>query len=170
MIFYFFVFVTRVSDCNPFGVSVLDTYRHYQGVKLSPGGRNNELLGTEDEDAIEIEWLGLRPSQVETMGLPSEVFQELSSNDIKRLESLLKAERATHKRTERQSDLKAMRKYKVELEALHWKGSDYISRFVFETVMKYESELETRGQNFKQPSQHRRVHFGLGDESDCESI
>lgn len=148
----------------------MDTYRHHQGVKLSTGGRNNELLDTEDDDSIEIEWLGLRPSQVETMGLPSEVFQELSSNDIKRLESLLKAKPATYKRTERQFELKAMRKYKVELEALHWKGSDYISRFVFDTVMKYESERESRGQRFSQSSQHRRVHFGLGDESDCESI
>ena len=155
----------------------MDSYRHHQGVKLSTSGNKNGALDTDDEDSIEIEWLGLRPSQVKTMGLPSEVFQELSSNDIKRLESLLKPKPATFEpfvergrdKAERISELKSMRKYKVELEALHWKGSDYLSRFVFDTVMKYESERESREQKSSQYS-HRRVRFDFEEENECESI
>ena len=150
----------------------MDSYRHHQGVKLSTGGNSNYgKLDIDDEDSIEMEWLGLRPSQVETMGLPSEVFQELSSNDIKRLESLLKPKPGTfepfvergHNKAERLSELKSMRKYKVELEALHWKGPDYLSRYVFDTVMKYESERKSQ-------YSHRRVRFDLEEENECESI
>lgn len=155
----------------------MDSYRHHQGVKLSTGGNNKGILDADDEDSIEMEWLGLCPSQVETMGLPSEVFQELSSNDIKRLESLLKPKPASFEpfvergrnKAERLSELKSMRKYKVELEALHWKGPDYLSRYVFETVMKYESERKSREQKASQYS-HRRVRFDFEEENECESI
>ena len=128
----------------------MDTYRHHQGIKLSTDRNSN--VDTEEEDSIQIDWLGLRPSQIESMGLPSEVFQELTSNDMKRLDSLLKSnpsgfksfvERGRNK-AERLSELKAMRKYKVELEALHWKGTGYVSRFVYDMVMKHESQQKLR--------------------------
>ena len=138
----------------------MDTYRHHQGVKLSANnskrkkknkGRGGDI---EEEDSFEIEWIGLRPSQVEQMDLPSEVFQKLTKNDMKRLNSLLKPKLSGFKsfvdrgrnKDERLSELKAMRKYKVELEALHWKGADYVSRFVYESVVKHESQQTLRGQ------------------------
>ena len=182
------------SDCNPYGVSVLDTYRHHQGVKLSMDrnkqsrkqrnrNRNrNRSADTEEEDSFEMEWIGLRPSQVETMGLPSEVFQELTSNDTKRLNSLMVptkssgykskpfAERGRNK-AERLRELRAMHKYKVELEALHWKGADYLSRFVYETVTKQlESRQETpRGQKTitqRRPAKNDQPDFDFSDRSE----
>ena len=151
----------RTSDCNPYGVSVLDSYRHHQGVKLSvdrnhrrnkTNGRGHRASGNEevdkDKDAFEIDWIGLRPSQVETMDLPPEVFQEPTSNDHKRLDSLLVAPTSSRHEAfaergsdtaERVRELRGMRSYKVELEALHWKGADYLSRFVCEVVSERES-------------------------------
>ena len=152
------------SDCNPYGVSVLDTYRHHQGVKLSVDAnhqsrkkKKRKKKGDTDEDPFEMRWIGLRPSQVESMNLPSEVFQKLTSNDIKRLDSLLAPKPSRFKpfveagrnKAQRVSELEAMRKYKVELEALHWKGTDYLSRFVHEAVMKYESQASRRGEKVK---------------------
>jgi hypothetical protein len=180
-----------ISDCNPYGVSVLDTYRHHQGVKLSVD-RNNQSrkqrngnrdgsADTEEDDSFKMHWIGLRPSQVETMGLPSEVFQELTNNDTKRLDSLMVptksskskpfAERGRNK-AQRLHELRAMRKYKVELEALHWKGADYLSRFVYETIMKQqESHQEApRGQKIItqcRPPQHQSG-FDLSDRSDSD--
>merc|ERR1719253_1192368 len=106
------------------------------------------------------------------MDLPPSVFQKLTNNDKKRLDSLLTsasasesksgkissakislsksrskkknklmketlcAEQMNHNR--RVAELKRMHKYKVELEALHWKGMDYLCRFVYETILEHE--------------------------------
>ena len=131
-----------------------------------------------------MEWIGLRPSHVETMGLPSEVFQELTSNDTKRLDSLMVPTKSSgykskpfaqrgHNKAERLRELRAMCNYKVELEALHWKGADYLSRFVYETVTKqleYRHQEAPRGQ--KRITQHRppqrQPGFDLSNDSDSD--
>uniref|UniRef100_A0A7S4ASE7 DNA topoisomerase (ATP-hydrolyzing) n=1 Tax=Pseudo-nitzschia australis TaxID=44445 RepID=A0A7S4ASE7_9STRA len=154
--------VYGLCDCNPFGVSVLDSYRHDQGVRLkrksnySNKNKNHkhkhENGDTENESSDdppdELHWIGLCPSQVETMDLPPQVFQKLTGNDKKRLQSLLVsktptsksfAERGGRYKAERIRELKAMYNYKVELEALHWKGSDYLCHFVHHAIVsEYE--------------------------------
>ena len=193
------------SDCNPYGVSVLDTYRHHQGVKLSVD-RSNRSCKTkhgrrsksknagsgeqEEEDFFELEWIGLRPSQVEAMDLPAQVFQELTSNDEKRLDFLLAPSKSSsgskskpfaergRNRAENLRDLRAMRKYKVELEALHWKGNDYLSRFVYETVLKHESRRASEKRRILRhftgpppsPPPLNQSDFVFGDGSDGEVI
>jgi hypothetical protein len=169
------------SDCNPYGVSVLETYQHPQGVKLSANNNNRNQtkknrkrkVHAEEEDCLEMNWIGLCPSQVETMDLPPEVFQELTSNDRKRLDSLLApkpsgskpfAERGRNK-AERLQELRAMRRYKVELEALHWKGANYLSRFVYETIMTLESQHASKGHKFKQTSPQHHAGFDTSDSS-----
>ena len=169
------------SDCNPYGVSVLDTYMHHQGVKLSADENNQRHKkkkskprnGDEEEDSFDIRWIGLRPSQVESMGLPAEVFQELTSNDVKRLDSLLVPKSSRFKpfveggrdKAQRVSELEAMRKYKVELEALLWKGPGYLSRFVHEAVMKEESQQARRGEKVTQRRRREHPGFRLSDDS-----
>lgn len=173
------------SDCNPYGVSVLDTYMHHQGVKLSADENNQRHKkkkskprnGDEEEDSFDIRWIGLRPSQVESMGLPAEVFQELTSNDDKRLDSLLVPKSSRFKpfveggrdKAQRVSELEAMRKYKVELEALLWKGPDYLSRFVHDAVTKEESQQSHRGENVTQCRRRKQPDFHLSDDSDSVS-
>jgi hypothetical protein len=172
------------SDCNPYGVSVLDTYRYDKGVKIcNVEKRRKKKNDDEDEDdPLEIQWIGLRPSQIEKMNLPSNVFQELTNNDKKRLDSLLvssksKSRTAPKNKTsksfteqggwnkeERVRELQAMYKYKVELEALHWKGMDYISKFVYETILGHE-----RKQEEESVRRRRRRHRRHGDCSDSNS-
>jgi len=139
-----------------------------------------------------MKWIGLRPSQVETMNLPSNVFQELTNNDKKRLDSLLVAakpksrgvarksktasknknksfvEQGGQNNNEKVRELQAMYKYKVELEALHWKGMDYLCQFVYETILEHERCQQEKVQQSKQqditPRRRRR-----GNHSDSDS-
>ena len=140
-----------------------------------------------------MKWIGLRPSQVETMNLPSNVFQELTNNDKKRLDSLLVAakskSRGTAKRSKKASknrnkffaeqggqnnnekirELQAMYKYKVELEALHWKGMDYLCQFVYETILEHERCQQEKVQQPKQQEITRRRRRGNHSDSDSSS-
>ena len=160
----------------------MDTYRHDQGVKLSvdksnrtsskkkKSSSNKDVDIDEDEnenDPLELQWIGLRPSHIEKMDLPSEVFQELTNSDRKRLDSLLVsksssksksfAERGGRNKAERVRELKAMRKYKVELEALHWKGMDYLCQFVNDAISEHElQQQQKQAANNRQEIMRRR--------------
>jgi len=134
--------VRGLADCNPFGVMVLQTY---QG-----SGRGCGF-------GVPVEWLGLRPSQVQELSrneqedvaedhktddgdaprpvLPDQVFQSLTAIDQKRLdEHLLKKtygwtqDDAT--RELRIEEMVDMENFKVELEALHWLGMDFCAQWV----------------------------------------
>ena len=115
----------------------------------------------------------MRPSQIENMNLPAEVFQELTSNDTKRLDSLMLSKSSGskpfvergHNKDERLRDLRAMRKYKVELEALHWKGKDYLSQFVYDAVMNHESKHLSKGQKIDRNSHPNQPDFVLSERS-----
>lgn len=182
--------IIYISDCNPYGVCVLDSYRYDKGVKVGnvEKGRTKKKKrqGIDDKDyyhPLKVQWIGLFPSQVEMMDLPPSVFQKLTNNDKKRLDSLLTsasasesksgkissakrslsksrskkknklmketpcAEQMNHNR--RVAELKRMHKYKVELEALHWKGMDYLCRFVYETILEHEKSQHRSDYNTK---------------------
>ncbi|KAL7576032.1 hypothetical protein ACA910_000819 [Epithemia clementina (nom. ined.)] len=126
--------VWGLCDCNPFGVLVMHTY--FRG----SNGRGNLDGGT--RFAVPIQWMGLRPSQVEALkqeteqssfgetSLPPQVFQELTVLDRKRLEDSLLGSFGfewTCCSERRVEELELMRDngYKMELEALHWLGMDF---------------------------------------------
>ena len=116
------------------------------------------------------------------MNLPANVFQELTNNDKKRLDSLLVpsksksrttpknktsksfAERGGWNKEERVRELQAMYKYKVELEALHWKGMDYMCKFVYDTILGHEKKQEEESVR-----RRRRRHRRHGNCSDSDS-
>ena len=114
-----------------------------------------------------MEWIGLRPSQVEHLSkpkatdnnngettslqaLPDAVFQELTELDRKRLTEHLLDE--THKftsncggannRQRRLNELHNMQNCKVELEALHWLGVDFCGTFFGELLQGHETKLQ----------------------------
>lgn len=122
------------------------------------------------------------------MNLPANVFQELTNNDKKRLDSLLDssksksksktttknktsksfAERGGWNKDERVRELQAMYKYKVELEALHWKGMDYLCKFVYETILGHEKRQRQQDEESVHRRRHRHRRHGHGDYSDSD--
>lgn len=116
--------VWGLSDGNPFGVLILHTYAQGSAKRGVDGG---------DRYSVPIEWIGLRPSQMEGWPqLPPQVFQQLTTLDENRLTKTLLAESGhawTDVNLERLQELEDMLEngYKMELEALHWLGMDYLS-------------------------------------------
>ncbi|KAG7357703.1 hypothetical protein IV203_002391 [Nitzschia inconspicua] len=101
-----------VCDCNPYGVAVLHTYQLEHGTRIErakqqqhqqqPNTLANEgMVGTAEDghtittttsssSQLQIQWIGLRPSQeVQQLNLPKSTFQQLSRLDKKRLEYFL---------------------------------------------------------------------------------
>ncbi|CAN0051773.1 unnamed protein product, partial [Sphacelaria rigidula] len=66
-------------DCNPFGLSVLLQY------KL---GSNRQGAGSAKYAVPALKWVGLRPSQLDHLDLPPQVYQRLTSADMARARSL----------------------------------------------------------------------------------
>ena len=163
-----------LCDCNPYGISVLNTYQYEQGVQIEKAKLkklHQDLLfpdnieDSDDDDnddiysnannrrsqqkskkkPLELQWIGLRPSQIEELGLPSTIFQQLTTLDKKRLETLLDDDHPFCQHgwnpTQRRKELMAMNQYKVELEALHWKGMDFLSQFVLD-IIRAQEEVE----------------------------
>jgi meiotic recombination protein SPO11 len=125
--------VFGICDCNPFGIGVLHTYQ--------VGSKRIGIDGG-DRYGVPIQWMGLRPSHVEELRqrkeLPKDVFQALTDIDKKRLDSLCDESHAFHSGNNAKLDeLILMRQcgYKIELEALHWMGMDYMSDWL-ESVLK----------------------------------
>jgi hypothetical protein len=199
-----------LCDCNPYGISVLNTYQYEQGVHVAKAKRkklsktsktmtkrkrtrinhNNHhhhhqrkkqkpfsteesaMDGPMDDDddyddddyienncykervassrpALELQWIGLRPSQIRQLNLPPSVFQQLTKADKKRLESLLDENHPFAQQgwnpQQRREELLAMKRYKVELEALHWLGIDYMCKFIHTILEAQEAhELQQR--------------------------
>jgi meiotic recombination protein SPO11 len=106
--------VYGICDCNPHGLGVLQTYR-----------RGNERLGVDGGDrySVPIQWLGLKPSQVQLLQLPQPVYQTMTDYDLKKLESIMQDLYFDDE------ELGAMQTqgYKVELEALQWLGMNHLS-------------------------------------------
>ena len=126
--------VYGLCDCNPYGVSVLMTY--FKGSKK---------LGIEtDMYSVPIQWLGLRPSQIDSLndGLPKEVFQSLTDLDRRRLYTLMEETCAfTNLHDERQKELISMNNggFKLEIESLQWFGLDFVTKWLQERLEKDDS-------------------------------
>eukprot|EP00547_Thalassionema_nitzschioides_P002914 CAMPEP_0194199334 /NCGR_PEP_ID=MMETSP0156-20130528/395_1 /TAXON_ID=33649 /ORGANISM="Thalassionema nitzschioides, Strain L26-B" /LENGTH=349 /DNA_ID=CAMNT_0038924219 /DNA_START=108 /DNA_END=1157 /DNA_ORIENTATION=- len=127
--------VLGICDCNPYGIGVLFTYF-----------RGSKRIGVDGEDrySVPIEWLGLRPSQVEKLRkenkLPFDVYQKLTEFDRKKIKSYCHHSHDFHgSNHERLQELLLMKRngYKVELEALQWIGVNYICHWLQETLQEY---------------------------------
>lgn len=116
--------VVGICDSNPFGISVLALY-YCAGERMGVDGRMKYT--------VPMMWIGLRPSTVESLedDLPKDVFQSLTDLDYKRIDSLLDEDNL-FLNEERHEEIVKMKESgkKVELEALYWLGSDYMSNWV----------------------------------------
>lgn len=136
-----------LCDCNPYGVSVLNTYYYEDNMGLS-----NKRKQTNNRDytssTFELQWIGLRPSQLTELDLPSSVFQQLTKTDQKRLKSLKNPNHPFHQSGAwnpqlRMEELEQMTR-KVELEALNWKGMDFLCEWVA-TILRNQDNADEAG-------------------------
>ncbi len=136
-----------VSDCNPFGFHIIQTFYRGSDKRYCDGG---------ERYSVPIQWLGLRPSLVSTLkdenALPKEVYQSLTDLDKKKIDKLCHETNTFVHRTDndgiggggderRLEELELMQElgYKVELESLHWLGMDYITNWLFDTLVVNEN-------------------------------
>jgi meiotic recombination protein SPO11 len=134
--------VYGICDCNPFGLSVLSVYRE-----------GSKMLGVDAcRFGVNVKWIGLKPSQVDSLHLPLAVYQVLTKKDESCLKSLetknvwIEEQMRMEEEQEQQrtgsrfvssaggggSIVREMRimkreKWKVELESLHSLGMHYMS-------------------------------------------
>ncbi|KAI9989330.1 hypothetical protein PInf_019608 [Phytophthora infestans] len=73
--------VLGLCDCNPFGLSIMLTY------KLGSARMPLDSL----RYAVDIKWVGVRPSQVSHLGLPTSSFKALTRKDLAVADSLMRA-------------------------------------------------------------------------------
>jgi DNA topoisomerase VI subunit A len=133
--------VCGLCDGNPYGISVLNTYQYDQVVTKY---RNNHPR----KKRLDMMWMGLRPSQLEVLDFPPSVFQQQTEMDKKRLQSLLSETHPFHQQGNsgrRMEELLLMEEhgYKVELEALNWKGMDFLCQWVHSILVQHERALAT---------------------------
>jgi meiotic recombination protein SPO11 len=122
-----------LCDCNPFGISVLQTYQYDQVVA------NRNAYETH-ETRLSLGWIGLLPSQIADLQLPATVLQQLTDIDQKRLTSLQKETHPFHQmgNSERRLEEIASFQYKIELEALNWKGMDFLGKWLHGILVRHE--------------------------------
>jgi meiotic recombination protein SPO11 len=141
--------VYGMCDCNPYGLSILHTY-HYE----EKAGKKHGSHRT-GKKAVHLKWLGLRPSQLDGLALPPNVFQKLTDLDEKRIKSLLNETHSFHKQGNsvmRIEELEEMENSgrKVELEALNWLGMDYMCAWVKSILEQHDAEIANGdGENSK---------------------
>lgn len=143
--------VWGLSDGNPFGVLILHTY--------SQGSTKRGLDGG-DRYKVPIQWIGLRASQIKALPstLPPAVFQPLTQLDVQRLSQTLLSERG-HGWVETEDEYINDARFeeledlleggtKMELEALHWLGIEYLGEWlgkIFEYNLRENLEDEYEG-------------------------
>ena len=152
-----------LADCNPYGVSVLNSY-HYQQVATQRNSSSNNGNSNSNSTrrrrrrnysrkSFQIQWIGLRPSQVQGLGLPASCFQQMTDRDKRQLTSLTEETHPFHQRglnpNARMQELEQFQqeKKKVELEALNWKGMDFLCRWVYTLLRAHEQEVEKHEQH-----------------------
>jgi meiotic recombination protein SPO11 len=127
-----------LCDCNPFGISVLQTYQYDQVVA-------NRNANNAHETRLNLGWIGLLPSQIPGLELPATVLQQLTDIDRKRLTSLKKETHPFHQQGVSERRLKEIEsfQYKVELEALNWKGMDFLGQWLHGILVRHEQGDES---------------------------
>lgn len=139
--------VWGLADGNPFGVLVLNTYARGSLQRGLDGG---------DRFSVPIQWVGLRASQMETLlsttDLPPAVVQPLAPLDVQRIAKTLLSERGhgwvdtpdERINEARYEELETLLEggTKMELEALHWLGMDYLGEWLSK-VFQYNLEERT---------------------------
>eukprot|EP00644_Phytophthora_capsici_P016825 jgi/Phyca11/576761/estExt2_Genewise1.C_PHYCAscaffold_950048 len=121
--------VLGLCDCNPFGLSIMLTY------KLGSARMPLESL----QYAVDIKWIGVRPSQVSALGLPRTAFKALTRKDVAVANSLMRAgfiqtnEQFKH---EVQMWLADTLPWKIELEALHLLGFTFLTSFLRDNILE----------------------------------
>lgn len=121
--------VLGLCDCNPFGLSIMLTY------KLGSARMPLESL----QYAVDIKWIGVRPSQVSALGLPRTAFKALTRKDVTVANSLMRAgfiqtnEQFKH---EVQMWLADTLPWKIELEALHLLGFTFLTSFLKDNILE----------------------------------
>lgn len=167
-----------LCDCNPYGVSILQTYFKGSEKRFYDGG---------ERYSVPIQWIGLRPSFVEqlkenhgvetgngnNLSLPKEVFQKLTLLDKKKIEKLCHEtnvfihgdfnddyEKYPNNDSDeiniRLDELELMSElgYKVELESLNWLGMDYITNWLFNVLVANCQYREMRRRHKKEIMVH----------------
>ena len=89
-------------------------------------------------------WIGLLPSQIPGLELPTSVLQQLTDIDNKRLTSLQQETHPFHQQgvSERRREEIASFQYKVELEALNWKGVDFLGQWLQGILVRHDQGEE----------------------------
>lgn len=129
--------VLGLCDCNPYGLSVLLTY------KL--GSARMPL--DSPAQTVNIKWLGIRPSSLKAyedityastndgLQLPDRVLETLSPMDEKKVQSLLKSDFIQNNPLYKYEVLRFSHvKVKVELEALHSLGFDTLDKMIIKKI------------------------------------
>ncbi|KAL4087181.1 hypothetical protein PRIC1_013078 [Phytophthora ramorum] len=121
--------VLGLCDCNPFGLSILLTY------KLGSARMPLESL----QYAVDIKWIGLRPSQIASLGLPQSSLKALTRKDIAVADSLIGASFIqANKRYKNEVEmwLGDSLPWKIELEALHFLGFTFLTSFLQDSIQQ----------------------------------
>ncbi|ETW07613.1 hypothetical protein H310_02090 [Aphanomyces invadans] len=118
--------ILGLCDCNAFGLSILLTY------KLGSARMPLDSI----HYAVDIQWIGLRPSQVEALALPNVVKKKCTKQDKLRTKSLLLHPFIQmHPNYQVEIELWLSDPFKVELEALHTNGFGFLGQFVLDAIM-----------------------------------
>ncbi|POM61657.1 Topoisomerase acting in meiosis [Phytophthora palmivora] len=121
--------VLGICDCNPFGLSIMLTY------KLGSARMPLESL----QYAVDIKWVGVRPSQIAGLGLPTSSFKALTRKDLAVADSLMRASfiQANNQfKSEVQMWLGEALPWKIELEALHFLGFTFLTSFLQDCIQE----------------------------------
>ncbi|ETN04477.1 hypothetical protein F442_14518 [Phytophthora nicotianae P10297] len=121
--------VLGLCDCNPFGLSIMLTY------KLGSARMPLESL----QYAVDIKWVGVRPSQIADLDLPISSFKALTRKDLAVADSLFRSsfiQANDHFKDEVQMWLGDALPWKIELEALHVLGFTFLTSFLQACIEK----------------------------------
>jgi meiotic recombination protein SPO11 len=138
--------VYGLADCNPYGISVLNSYRYQQVASQRKWHCSSHSPPT--NQSLVIQWIGLRPTQLQELELPDSVFQRMTERDKALLNSFLKETHQFHQQggnpQKRKLELVQLEQdaKKVELEALNWKGMDFLCQWVSSLIDAHDRQCQ----------------------------
>ena len=117
--------VLILSDSNPFGLAIALTYM--LGSARMPIDSQRYI--------VHALWIGLLPSQIEGLDLPEQAIEIFTDHDTKKAASLANSGFVqSHPFYQNEVAHFIRHKVKVELEALHSHGIDFLSNFLYTTL------------------------------------